>query len=166
MKNYKYIMNNINTFVFDIDGVLTDGMLSIFPDGILVRHISVKDGYAIRIAKEKGYNICIISGSNNLMVSSYLKDLGIEYIYLNVKNKMEKFKSYCTYENISINKVLYMGDDIPDIEIMESVGLPCTPKNAIAEVKAISKYISPKKGGKGCVRDVIEQTLKIQGKWL
>lgn len=166
MKNYKSIMNDINTFVFDVDGVLTNGILGVFPGGNLVRYMSVKDGYAIRVAQEKGYNLCIISGGDDLMVFHRLKNLGIKHIYLKIENKTEKFKEYCASERISPNKVLYMGDDIPDIEVMQAVALPCAPKDAVAEVKAVSKYISPKKGGKGCVRDIIEQTLKVQGKWM
>lgn len=165
MKNYKQIMQNINTFVFDVDGVLTDGNLIIFPDGSLIRSMCARDGYAIKIANDKGYNICIITGGKNFMVFQRLKDLGIQHIYLKIKDKAKKFQSYCISEKISPKKVLYMGDDIPDIKVMQSVLLPCSPKDAVNEVKAISKYISPKKGGKGCVRDVIEQTLKIQGNW-
>ncbi|XOD67075.1 MAG: KdsC family phosphatase [Flavobacteriales bacterium Tduv] len=159
-------MNDINTFVFDVDGVLTDSTLGLFPDGSLVRHMSTKDGYAIRVAQEKGYNLCIITGGDDLMVFHRLKNMGIRNIYLKIKNKIEKFIDYCVFERISPDKILYMGDDIPDIEVMQIVALPCAPKDAVAEVKAVSKYISPKKGGKGCVRDVIEQTLKIQGKWI
>ncbi|XOD69444.1 MAG: KdsC family phosphatase [Flavobacteriales bacterium AspAUS03] len=159
-------MNDINTFIFDVDGVLTNGVLSLFPNGRLVRHMSAKDGYAIRLAKEKGYNFCIITGGTDLMVFRRLKELGIHHIYLNIDNKIERFKTYCTSEQIPSHKILYMGDDILDIEVMQAVALPCAPKDAVAEVKAISKYISPKKGGKGCVRDVIEQTLKVQENWI
>lgn len=165
MFNYKKLMKKIGTFVFDVDGVLTDGTLSIFPDGTLIRKMCARDGYAIKLAKEKGYNICIITGGENLMVFQRLKNLGIKNIYLKSNNKIETFNYYCDSENISPETVLYMGDDIPDIEVMKSVLFPCSPKDAVHEVKSISKYISLKKGGNGCVRDVIEQTMKIQDKW-
>lgn len=166
MFNYKKLMQKIDTFVFDVDGVLTDGTLSIFPDGELIRKMCARDGYAIKLAQEKGYNICVITGGENLMVFQRLKNLGIKNIYLKSNNKIETFNCYCVSEKISPEKVLYMGDDIPDIEVMQSVLFPCSPKDAVNEVKSISKYISSKEGGKGCVRDVIEQTMKIQGKWM
>lgn len=166
MFNYKKLMKKIDTFIFDVDGVLTDGTLSIFPDGGLIRKMCARDGYAIKLAKEKGYNICIITGGENLMVFQRLKNLGIQSIYLKSNNKIKTFNCYCNSEKISPEKVLYMGDDIPDIEVMQSVLFPCSPKDAVNEVKSISKYISSKEGGKGCVRDVIEQTMKIQEKWI
>lgn len=165
MFNYKKLMKKIDTFVFDVDGVLTDGTLNIFPDGELIRTMCARDGYAIKLAKEKGYNICVITGGENLMVFQRLKNLGIKNIYLKSNNKIKTFNYYCSSEKISPENVLYMGDDIPDIEVMQSVLFPCSPKDAVHEVKIISKYISSKNGGKGCVRDVIEQTMKIQDKW-
>ncbi len=165
MENYRNIMNNIDTFVFDVDGVLTNCTLNLFPDGNLVRQMFAKDGYAIQIAKNRGYNICIITRGSDLMVFRRLRNLEIPYIYQGVKNKKRYLDEYCRILNISKKKVLYMGDDIPDIEIMKSVALPCSPIDAVQEVKNVSKYISPKKGGRGCVRDVIEQTLKVQKNW-
>lgn len=165
MFNYQKLMYKIDTFVFDVDGVLTDGTLSIFPDGALIRKMCARDGYAIKLAKEQGYNICIITGGENIMVLQRLQNLGIKNIYLKSKNKIETFNDYCNSEQISPDTVLYMGDDIPDIKVMQLVLFPCSPKDAVHEVKEISKYISSKKGGQGCVRDVIEKTLKIQDKW-
>ncbi|AFJ90863.1 hydrolase [Blattabacterium sp. (Blaberus giganteus)] len=165
MENYISIMNDINTFIFDVDGVLTNCTFNLFPDGNLVRQMFAKDGYAMQLAKKKGYNLCIITRGSDLMVFKRLRGLNIRYIYQGVDNKKKYLDEYCNILNITKKKVLYMGDDIPDIEIMKSVALPCSPIDAVQEVKDISKYISPKRGGRGCVRDVIEQTLKIQKNW-
>ncbi|WP_223843677.1 KdsC family phosphatase [Blattabacterium cuenoti] len=158
-------MNDINTFIFDVDGVLTNCSLHLFPDGNMVRQMFVKDGYAMQRAKDMGYNLCIITRGTDLMVFRRLRGLNIRYIYQGVNNKKKYFDEYCKILNIEKRKILYMGDDIPDIEIMKSVALPCSPIDAVQEVKDVSKYISPKKGGRGCVRDVIEKTLKIQNNW-
>ncbi|WP_185868883.1 KdsC family phosphatase [Blattabacterium cuenoti] len=165
MRNYMDIMNDINTFIFDVDGVLTNCTLNLFPDGNMVRQMFAKDGFAMQLAKKKGYNLCIITRCSDLMVFRRLRGLNIRYVYQGVNNKKKYLDEYCDIQNISKKKVLYMGDDLPDIEIMESVALPCSPIDAVQEVKNISKYISPKKGGKGCVRDVIEKTLKVQNNW-
>ncbi|AER40712.1 putative hydrolase [Blattabacterium sp. (Mastotermes darwiniensis) str. MADAR] len=158
-------MNDINTFVFDVDGVLTNCTLNLFPDGNMVRQMFVKDGFAIQLAKKKGYNLCIITKGCDLMVFRRLRGLNIRHIYQGVDNKKKYLDEYCHILNITKKRILYMGDDIPDIEIMKTVALPCSPIDAVQEVKKISKYISPKKGGKGCVRDVIEKTLKVQKNW-
>lgn len=166
MKKNKYIINKINTFIFDVDGVLTNGILGVSPSGDLIRYMWARDGYAIKLANKIGYNICIITGGESLPVFNRLKNLGIDDIYLNSNNKIDVFKSYCFSKKISPEKVLYMGDDVPDIKVMENVAFPCAPKDAIKEVKKISKYISNKNGGKGCVRDVIEKILISQNKWV
>ncbi len=166
MKDYINIMNEINTFIFDVDGVLTNCELNLFPDGNMVRKMFAKDGFAIKLAKKKGYNLCIITRGSDLMVFKRLRNLDIRYIYQGVENKKKYLEEYCEILNINKKNILYMGDDIPDIEIMKVVALPCSPIDAVEEVKNISKYISPKKGGKGCVRDVIEKTLKIQKNWI
>ena len=149
-----------------MDGVLTNGTISIFPDGNMVRHMSVKDGYALQLAQRKGYHLCIITGGIDHMVYRRLRKLGIKDIYSGVRDKKHVFQEHCQVRKIQNDHILYMGDDLPDIEVMKSVGLACAPKNAVPEIKEIAKYISPKKGGKGCVRDVIEQTLKSQGRWI
>ncbi|WP_238785122.1 KdsC family phosphatase [Blattabacterium cuenoti] len=164
-RKYIDLMKDINTFIFDVDGVLTNCVLSLFPNGEMVRHMFAKDGYAIQIANNKGYNLCVITGGSDLMVFKRLRKLNIRHIYQGVINKKNYLDKYCNNINISKNNVLYMGDDMPDIEIMKEVALPCSPIDAVQEVKDISKYISSKKGGRGCVRDVIEKTMKIQGKW-
>ncbi|MCF8715740.1 HAD-IIIA family hydrolase [Joostella atrarenae] len=164
-KSYKEYLEHITTFVFDVDGVLTDGIISITSDGQLLRTMNVKDGYAMKTALDKGYNICIISGGSNEGVRSRLRGLGITDIHLGVSNKIDTLDEYFDVYNIKSENVLYMGDDIPDYHVMKMVGMPCCPNDAVAEIKEISKYISHKQGGKGCVRDVIEQVLKVQGKW-
>ncbi len=164
-KNYKEFMPQITTFIFDVDGVLTDGSVTIFPNGDLIRKMNVKDGYALKTAVDMGYHVCIISGGTNSAVKLRLQGLGVTDIYLGVHNKIEQLDEYLDIYNIKIENVLYMGDDLPDFPVMQMVGLPTCPKDASPEIQHISKYISQKKGGKGCVRDVIEQVLKVQDKW-
>lgn len=164
-KSYKEIMPQINTFMFDVDGVLTNGMVTVNQDGALIRTMSVKDGFALKTAITSGYNICIISGGTNEGVRERLRLLGITDIYLGAHNKIEQFEEYIDLYNIKPENVLYMGDDLPDYPVMKIVGLACCPKDAVPEIQNIAHYISQKKGGKGCVRDVIEQVLKVQGKW-
>ena len=164
-KSYKEIMPQISTFIFDVDGVLTDGSLTIFPNGELVRQMNVKDGYAMKMAINQGYRICIISGGTNEGVRLRLKNLGINDIHLGAHEKEEQFNEYLNTYAINPNEVLYMGDDIPDYSVMKKVALPACPKDAVPEIQDIALYVSQKKGGKGCVRDVIEQVLKVQDKW-
>jgi len=165
-KSYKELMNNIDTFIFDIDGVLTDGTIHIAANGELLRNMHIRDGYAMKAAIENGYNVCIISGGSNDGVRTRLKNLGINDIHLGVPDKVEILKKYTDINNIDPQQILYMGDDIPDYWIMQKVGLPTCPQDASPEIKNISKYISHINGGKGAVRDVIEQVMKVQGKWL
>jgi len=163
--NYKEIMNHIDTFIFDVDGVLTDGTVHISPSGEMLRQMHIRDGFAMKAALESGYNVCIISGGSNEGVRIRLRNLGITDIHLGVPDKVETFKDYCQDYSIDAKKVLYMGDDIPDFHVMQLVGLPTCPQDASPEIKAISHYISHKNGGTGAVRDVIEQVMRVQGKW-
>lgn len=165
-KSYKEYLQHITTFIFDVDGVLTDGTVFINTEGELLRTMSIKDGYALKTAVQQGYNVCIISGGKNEGVRKRLKGLGLTDIYLGAHHKVEQLDEYLDIYNIKSENVLYMGDDIPDLPVMQMVGLPTCPQDAVAEIKEISKYVSFKKGGKGCVRDVIEQVLKVQGKWI
>lgn len=158
-------MHQITTFIFDVDGVLTDGTVTIFPNGELIRSMNTKDGFALKTAVDKGYHVCIISGGTNEAVKMRLEGLGISDIYLGAHNKTDQMKEFLDQNSIDAENVLYMGDDIPDLPVMQNVGLPACPNDAVQEVQNISKYISQKKGGKGCVRDVIEQVLKVQDKW-
>ncbi len=165
-KSYKEIMNQITTFIFDVDGVLTDGSIHVTPTGEMLRNMNIRDGYAMKAALENGYTVCIISGGSNEGVRVRLRNLGITDIYLGVPNKVETFKEFIDIYTIQPENVLYMGDDIPDYHVMQLVGLPTCPQNAVPEIKGISKYISHVEGGKGAVRDVIEQVMKVQGKWM
>ncbi len=164
-KSYKEIMNHITTFIFDVDGVLTDSSVHVTENGEMLRIMNIRDGFALKAALESGYNVCIISGGNNEGVRIRLKNLGISDIYLASPNKVATFNEYVDLYNIKPEQVLYMGDDIPDFHVMQLVGLPTCPQDSSPEIKAISKYISHKNGGKGAVREVIEQVMKVQGKW-
>jgi 3-deoxy-D-manno-octulosonate 8-phosphate phosphatase (KDO 8-P phosphatase) len=164
-KSYKEIMNDITTFILDVDGVLTDSSVHITSTGEMLRVMNIRDGFAMKAALESGYNVCIISGGNNEGVRIRLRNLGITDIYLGSPDKVETFKEYCEIYQIKPEQVLYMGDDIPDYHVMQLVGLPTCPQDSSPEIKAISNYISHKNGGKGAVRDVIEQVMKVQGKW-
>ena len=157
---------NISTFIFDIDGVLTDGNLLIMTDGVMLRQMNVRDGYALQLAIKKKYDIIIISGSYSAEMQARLERLGINKIYMRVENKLEKLKELIAAHQLNKEEILYMGDDIPDYEVMQYCGLATCPADAVAEIKSISKYISPLKGGQGCVRDVIEKVLKLQNNWM
>lgn len=165
MANYKELMNTITTFIFDVDGVLTDSSVHVTQSGEMLRIMNIRDGFAMKAALESGYNVCIISGGNNEGVRIRLRNLGIHDIHLASQNKVETFNEYIELYNINSENVLYMGDDIPDYHVMKLVGLPTCPQDSSPEIKAISTYISHKNGGKGAVRDVIEQVMKVQGKW-
>lgn len=164
--SYKEYLKHITTFIFDVDGVLTDGSIMVNTDGEMFRTMNVKDGYGLKAAVEGGYNVCVISGGSNEGVRVRLRNLGIKDIFLGISEKTEILEGYLKENNLKAENVLYMGDDLPDFEIMQEIGLPTCPQDAVQEIKAISKYVSHKKGGKGCVRDVIEQVMKVQGKWM
>ncbi len=164
-KSYKELMPQIDTFIFDVDGVLTNGIVTIFPNGELVRQMNIKDGYALKTAVDAGYRVCIISGGSNEGVRTRLAGLGITDIYLGAHDKIKQYEELLETYQLNPDNVLYMGDDVPDYPVMEKVGFACAPNDAAPEIKNISKYISPKKGGEGCVRDVIEQIMRVQGKW-
>ena len=164
-KSYKEYLEHITTFIFDVDGVLTNGMVNVTQTGDMLRTMNVKDGYAIKTAIKQGFNMCIITGGTNEGVRIRLNNLGIEKVFLGSDNKIEQLNQYLEENNIEPENVLYMGDDIPDFPVMKLVGLPCCPQDAVPEIKGVSKYISHRKGGQGAVRDVIEQVLKVQGKW-
>ncbi|MGL5111355.1 MAG: KdsC family phosphatase [Flavobacterium sp.] len=165
-KSYKEIMNDITTFIFDVDGVLTDGSVFVNNEGEMLRTMNIRDGYAIKTAVDNGYNVCIISGGSNEGVRVRLRNLGVTDIHLGTPDKVATFDEYTDVYQINPAQVLYMGDDIPDYHVMKLVGLPTCPQDACPEIKSISAYISHKNGGKGAVRDVIEQVMKVQGKWM
>lgn len=164
-KSYKEDLHKITTFIFDVDGVLTDGKLFITTGGELERSMNVKDGYALKTAMDAGYNVCIISGGKNEGVRKRLADLGVKDIYLGIGQKTEIFDGYIERYDLKPEQIVYMGDDIPDWPVMKLAGMPCCPQDAVAEIKSISRYISHKNGGEGAVRDIIEQVMKIHGKW-
>ena len=164
-KNYKEYLKDISTFVFDVDGVFTDGSLLITENGELLRKMSVKDGFALKIALQKGYRVCIITGGTNEGVRERLRALGVTDIYMGAHHKEDPLDEYLDIYNIPDSETLYMGDDLPDIPPMRRVALATCPQNAVAEVKAVCDYVSHKSGGEGCVRDIIEQVLKVRGDW-
>jgi 3-deoxy-D-manno-octulosonate 8-phosphate phosphatase (KDO 8-P phosphatase) len=163
--NYKETMNHIDTFVLDVDGVLTDGTVHVTPNGEMLREMNIRDGFAMKAALESGYRICVISGGSNEGVRIRLRNLGITDIHLGVPDKVQTFKEYCFDYQVDPKNVAYMGDDIPDFHVMQLVGLPSCPQDASPEIKGISHYVSHKLGGKGAVRDLIEQVMRVQGKW-
>jgi 3-deoxy-D-manno-octulosonate 8-phosphate phosphatase (KDO 8-P phosphatase) len=166
MTNYKELLKNINTFIFDYDGVLSDGRIITLDDGEAYRTTSVKDGYALQLARKKGYRIAVISGAKAECMIHRLKALQISDIFLGIENKLDTFKTYLHQNDIDSSHVLFMGDDIPDYELMLASGLSSCPSDAAEEIKKVARYISHYSGGNGCVRDVIEQVLKVQGKWM
>ncbi len=156
---------SIKTFVFDVDGVLTDGTLLILSDGQMARQMNIKDGYALQLAVKKGYRVVIISGGTSDAVQERLNRLGVKDCFLKIDNKQEKLLEYISQHQLNRDEILFMGDDIPDYVPMQLTGLPCCPADAVTEIKQISLYISPVAGGKGCARDVIEKVLKLNGHW-
>ena len=164
--NYKSILKNISTLVFDVDGVFTDNRVILFPGMDPVRTFSARDGYAMQYAIKKGLRLVIITGGRSESVTDRLSEMGVANVFSGVRNKVKKLNEYSRENRIPYEEILYMGDDIPDLKVMELVGLACCPQDAVSEIKNICNYVSPVKGGHGCVRDIIEQTLKVQGKWL
>jgi len=155
----------ITTFVFDVDGVLTDGTLFVFDDGQFVRRMNIKDGFALQLAVKKGYRVAIISGGTSDAVTQRLNKLGIQDVFMQVTDKKAKLTAYAQQYNLKWHEVLFMGDDIPDYEVMKQVGVPCAPADAAMEIRQIAKYIAQLPGGQGCVREVIEKVLKLNNNW-
>lgn len=157
--------SRINTFIFDVDGVLTDGSVLSFASGEHARRFYIKDGYALEKAVQNGYNIIIITGGFEEGVMHRLKFLGVKDIFMGVKDKIKVFNDYRESRDIDTSRILYMGDDIPDLKMLKLVGLPCCPNDAVGDIREVCSYVSPFDGGRGAVRDVIEKTMKAQGKW-
>ena len=166
MSNFKEELSKVKAFVFDVDGVLSNAKIYLHPGNDLMRSMNIKDGYAIQYAIRKGYPICIITGGNSQAVKQRFRTLGVSDIYMKSRNKMENLENFLAQNDFGAENILYMGDDIPDYLVMQEVGFPTCPSDAVEEIKSISKYISDKPGGEGCVRDVIEQVLRLQGKWM
>lgn len=155
----------IRVFVFDVDGVLTNGTLLATEEGHLLRTMNIKDGYAMQLAIKKGYKIWIISGGKSEAVRARLNKLGITDVHIGIESKKEMLQEIIATSNTDYNHILYMGDDIPDYACMKLCAMPCCPADAVPEIKDVSRYISPLPGGAGCVRDVIEKVLKLNGHW-
>ncbi|HMQ50159.1 MAG TPA: HAD-IIIA family hydrolase [Saprospiraceae bacterium] len=156
---------SVKTFFFDVDGVLTNNQVLVTEEGHQLRSMNVRDGYAIRRAVDEGYRICIISGGSSEGVRSRLQKLGIEEIHLGVHDKIAVFESLVKKYDFDPAHILYMGDDLPDYKVMRRVGLPVCPADSAPEIFSIANYVSPYKGGEGCVRDVIEKVLRLNGHW-
>lgn len=156
---------DIKAFFLDVDGVLTDGSVHVTEQGEQLRRFSVRDGYAIQLAVKRGLHIAVISGGRSQGVWHRLRGLGVEDIYLDVSDKLSLMQDLIRRYGIDVKKVAFMGDDMPDLTCMEQVGLALCPQDAAEEIKAIAHYVSPKRGGEGCVRDVLEKALKLQKKW-
>jgi 3-deoxy-D-manno-octulosonate 8-phosphate phosphatase (KDO 8-P phosphatase) len=166
MSNIKEDLGKVKGFVFDVDGVLSSSKAYLYPTGEMMRSMNIKDGYALQYAVKKGYIIGIITGGDSEAVRTRFIRLGIQDVYVKSHNKKEDFSNFLQKHHLSPSEILYMGDDLPDYEVMKEVGFPACPADAVEEIKAISKYISHKDGGEGCVRDVVEQVLRLQGNWL
>ena len=164
--SYKQRLTDITTFIFDVDGVLTDGSVILDSSGEMVRTMHTKDGYALQHAVKKGYNIIIITGGNSIMVKKRLEGLGIDQVFLSTHQKLPVMENYLKNNNIQASQVLYMGDDIPDLPCLNVVGISTCPNDAAVEIREVCDYISHIDGGKGCVRDVLEQTMRFQNKWM
>lgn len=159
-------LHHIDTIILDVDGVLTDSSVYILEDGVLMRKMSTRDGYAIQYAIKKGYRIIIITGGKSQGVIKRLQNLGVQEIYSGIQNKLEAMDELIEVYGLDLSTAAYMGDDLPDYEALRLVSLSTCPANAAPEIREICQYISPFKGGEGCVRDLLEKILKVQGKWI
>jgi 3-deoxy-D-manno-octulosonate 8-phosphate phosphatase (KDO 8-P phosphatase) len=163
--NFKELLKNVKGFVFDVDGVFSDNII-LDPSGDMMRTMNIKDGFAINYAVKKGYPIAIITGGNSESVTTRFKNLGVAKVYSKSANKIVDFNDFIQEYHLKPSDILYMGDDLPDYPVMKQVGVPVCPADAAEEIKQISVYISHKNGGHGCVRDVVEQTLRVQEAWI
>lgn len=167
--NYKQQLNHIKAFVFDMDGVLTNGIFTVGADGSPTRNLNSKDGYALQLAVKKGYIVAIISGGFCEGVKNLLQRAGITDIYMRATTKTEAWEDLLAvyeHQNLTPAQMVYMGDDIPDYPLIQKAGVGACPANAVSDIKQIADYVSHKNGGEGCVRDIIEQTLKVQSNWM
>lgn len=164
--NFKEELKNVKAFAFDVDGVFSSASVILHPSGEMLRTSNIKDGYAIFHAVKMGFPIAIITGGDSEIVKDRFSKLGVKHVYLRSQDKMVDFRDFLEKENLKAEEILYMGDDIPDYPVLSSVGIPTCPEDAAVEVKSVSKYISHRKGGEGCVRDVVEQVMRSQNKWM
>lgn len=166
MSNLKQKLNKIKAFAFDVDGVFTDGQVYLLPDKEFVRAVNIKDGYAIQHCIKSGFPVAIISGGASEEVRKRFKNLGVTDIYLKSSNKGDDYEDFRMKYSLDHEEILYMGDDIPDLPVMKLVGVATCPADAAHEIRELSAYVSDIPGGRGCVRDVVEQVLRLQNKWL
>lgn len=166
MSTIDYDLKKIKSFVFDVDGVLSPDSIPLSPQGVPMRMVNIKDGYALNLAVRHGYGIAIITGGDSEAVRLRFERLGIKDIYMKSRIKIHDFNDYITRTGYKPEEIMYAGDDIPDYQVMQSVGLSVAPADAAYEIRNIAKYISHCKGGEGVARDVIEQVLKVQGNWM
>jgi 3-deoxy-D-manno-octulosonate 8-phosphate phosphatase (KDO 8-P phosphatase) len=166
MTNFKEGLSLVKAFVFDVDGVLSSPLVYLHPGGELMRSMNTKDGYALQYAVKRGYPVAIITGGKTPSVAMRFRGLGITDIYMGSAYKPDDLNEFATKYGLRMEDLLFMGDDLPDYEVMQLVGLPCCPADAVEEIKSVSKYISPFSGGHGCARDVIEQVLRLHGRWM
>lgn len=163
--NVLAMLQRVTTFVFDVDGVLTNGNILIMPNGLMARQMNIKDGYALQLAVKTGYRVVIISGGNSPEVKERLHLLGIQEVYMRITDKKGCLDEYILFNKLQPEEMLFMGDDMPDLQVMQSVGVACCPADAAREIQDIAHYISIRKGGEGCARDVIEKVMKLRGNW-
>ena len=164
-ENFKTLLKNISTLMFDVDGVMTDGKVYFFSDGTPIRNLNNKDSYALQLAVKKGYNIVVITGGSSEIIKEAFHRLGIQHVFLKQSDKLTRYKDFIAEHNLEDKEVLYMGDDLPDYEVMQRAGIAACPNDAATEIKELSVYVSDKKGGEGCVRDVVEQVMRARGDW-
>ena len=163
--NYKTKLAGIKALAFDVDGVLTDGTVHILPGQEPIRTFHSKDGYALQVAARQGLQLAIITGGKSETVKERLKALGVQDVWLGARHKIEAYEEWLARYGLRDDEVLYMGDDLPDTEVLQRAGLSCCPHDSAPEIRALVDYVSPIDGGKGCVREVIEQVLRAQGRW-
>ena len=168
MKNNTYEKEflKVKAFAFDVDGVCTNGNIMLFPGNEFIRTMNIKDGYAIQYCIKQGYPMAIITGGNSETIKKRFNYLGVTNIYMKSSHKFLDYEDFRKRNKLEHKDILYMGDDLPDYEIMQHAGIPVCPADAVDEIKQLALYVSCKNGGEGCVRDVIEQVLKLQGKWM
>lgn len=166
MSGIPYDLKKIKAFAFDVDGVLSASMIPLHPNGEPMRMINIKDGYAIQLAVKLGYPIAIITGGNTASVRIRFEGLGVKDVFMGAGVKISVYEQWVESLGLKDEEVAFIGDDIPDIEIMRKVGLSIAPADASIDVLNLAKYISPYKGGEGCARELIEQTLRAQGAWM
>ena len=166
MSTINYDLTKIKAFAFDVDGVLSADVLPLHPSGEPMRTVNIKDGYAIQLAVKRGYRLAIITGGRTEAVRLRFAGLGIEDLYMGSSIKIGDYRAFRDKHDLKDEEILYMGDDIPDLAVMQECGLACCPNDAAPEAKSVSQYISYAGGCYGCGRDVIEQVMKVQGNWM